>query len=526
VAAPPQAAAIGTAGARYALSRPASALLRLLLAVLGGALLAAAFAPLNLWPLAVLCPALLMWLWQDATPWEAARLGFWFNFATFAAGTYWLYISIHGFGNAPIWLALFLMLGLVGIMGLYHAALGYAAARWLPRRGAVRWLVALPAAWLLIEWWRGWFLSGFSWLSLGYSQSDTWLAGFAPLVGVYGISALLLLGAGALTALALGRRRVRIIAAAALLVPWAAGAALYGRSWTHAAGAALPVAIVQGAIPQDEKWLDSNRATTLTRYQSLTENVLASQPVRLIVWPESAPADVVNDLVPYITHLYREARAHGAALVLGVLRAESSPGGATRYFNSVVALGDKVSWYDKHHLVPFAEFFPVPHFVRAWMRLMSLPYSDFTPGPAVQPPLPVAHLELGTTVCYEDAYGSSMLQVLPRADALVNVTNDAWFGHSSARYQHLQIARMRALEAGRYMVRAANDGISAVIGPHGEVIARAPEFTPVALVSQIVPYQGLTPYARVGNWLVVSLATLALAYGLWVRNDRGRETLR
>jgi len=520
--APADTAAAGTARARYALTRPESAMLRQVLAFLGGAALAASFAPLNLWPFAILSPALLLWLWEGAAPGEAARLGFWFSFATFAAGTYWLYTSIHGFGGAPAWLALFLMFGLVAIMGLYHAALGYAVARWLPAGGAVRWLVALPAAWLLVEWWRGWFLSGFAWLSLGYSQSDTWLAGFAPLIGVYGISALLLVCAGALVALVLGSGRVRLLAVAAFLIPWAAGAALYGRSWTHASGGALPVAIVQGAIPQDEKWLESNQTTTLERYQSLTENVLASQPVRIIVWPESATADVANDIVPYITRLYREARAHGAALVLGMLRAESSPDRKIRYFNSVLALDDKVNWYDKHHLVPFAEFFPVPQFVRTWMRLMSLPYSDFTPGAAKQPPLPAAHLELGASVCYEDGYGSSMLSVLPTADALVNVTNDAWFGHSTARHQHLQIARMRALEQGRYMMRAANDGISAIIGPHGELIARAPEFRPVALVSQIVPYKGLTPYARVGNWLVVSLATLALAYGLWVGNDSGR----
>ena len=518
-----EAAGLSAARARYVWSRPSSALLRLLLAVLGGASLAMAFAPLNLWPLALLSPALLMWLWQDASPGEAARLGFSFSFATFAAGTYWLYISIHGFGGAPIWLALFLMLGLVGIMGLYQAALGYAAARWLPRSGPVRWLVALPAAWLLVEWWRGWFLSGFSWLSLGYSQTDTWLAGFAPLAGVYGLSALLLVCAGALTALACGGGRVRVVAAATLIVPWAAGAALYHHSWTHPSGPAVTVAVVQGAIPQDEKWLEKNRDTTLNLYKSLTEKVLGTD---LIVWPESAPADTANELVPYISALYREARAQGSALVIGVLRADADPRDPTaaRYYNSVLALdANKASWYDKHHLVPFAEFFPVPQFVRSWLRLMSLPYSDFTPGLARQPPLPAAHLELGTTVCYEDAYGSSMLQVLPHADALVNVTNDAWFGHSSARHQHFQIARMRALEAGRYMVRAANDGISAIIGPHGEVIARAPEFKPVALVSKIVPYDGLTPYARVGNWLVVSLATLALAYGVWVRNDRGRR---
>src|ERR1700730_16884930 len=340
----PDTAVTTSAEARHGLARPLSAPRRAGLALAAGAALAASFAPLNLWPLAMLSPAVLMWLWQGAGPREAARLGFWFGAATFAAGTYWLYVSIHGFGGAPVWLALSLMLGLVGVMGLYHAALGYAIARWLPASGWVRWLLALPAAWLLVEWWRGWFLSGFSWLSLGYSQTDTWLAGFAPLAGVYGISALLLVCAGALTALACGAARLRLLAAVTLLVPWAAGAALYGRSWTYPSGAALPVAVVQGAIPQDEKWLESNHATTLDLYQSLTERVLATQRVGLIVWPESALADVANDLVPYINNLYREARAHGAALVMGVLRAEAAGAGGsgTRYFNSVLALDDKV----------------------------------------------------------------------------------------------------------------------------------------------------------------------------------------
>src|SRR5215469_11930468 len=274
--------AVATAtGARYALARPASALARALLALVAGALLAAAFAPLNLWPLAVLSPALLMWLWQGATPREAARLGFWFSFATFAAGTYWLYTSIHGFGGAPVWLALLLMLGLVSIMGLYHAGLGYAAARWLPAEGAVRWLV-----------------------------------GFAPLAGVYGISALLLVCAGAVTALVCGTGRVRLVALLVLLIPWAAGAALYRHSWTQPSGPPVPVAIVQGAIPQDEKWLASNHEATLRLYRTLTEQVLGTA---LIVWPESSTADVANDIVPYIDSLYREARAHGSALVMGVL---------------------------------------------------------------------------------------------------------------------------------------------------------------------------------------------------------------
>ena len=311
---------------------------------------------------------------------------------------------------------------------------------------------------------------------------------------MYGISALLLVCAGALTALALRRApRARWSPPRLLIVPWSAAAALYGHSWTHPPVPPSAVAVVQGAIPQDEKWQESNRGhDAAISTSALTEQVLGTQ---LIVWPESAPADVANDIVPYINDLYREARAHDSALVIGVLRAEgdATQPAAERYFNSVLALGDKPSWYDKHHLVPFAEFFPVPHFVRNWLRLMSLPYSDFTRGAADQPPLPAAHLQLGATVCYEDAYGSSMLRVLPRADALVNVTNDAWFGHSSARYQHFQIARMRALEAGRYLVRAANDGISAMIGPHGEVIARAPEFTPGRAGLKYCPLRRLDP---------------------------------
>ncbi|MBS0578364.1 MAG: apolipoprotein N-acyltransferase [Proteobacteria bacterium] len=512
---------IPTVGAEPAalprLRPPSAAPLRALLALAGGVLLAGAFAPVDVWPLALLAPALLMWLWQGRSPREAARLGFLFSFGTFAAGTYWLYFSVHTLGHSPVWLAVVLMLGLAAIMGLYHAALGYCTARWLPRAGLPGWLVVVPAAWLLMEWWRGWFLSGFSWLSLGYSQTDTWFAGFAPVLGVYGISALLLVCAGALVAIVLGTRRQALVAAAVFVVPWGLGAALYWHSWTHVSGPAATVAMIQGAIPQDDKWLESHRQATLDLYESLTRRVLGTQ---LIVWPESAIADLANNQVPFINQVYREAHEHGSAVVMGVLRAEGGEPD-TRYYNSIMALGDQVSWYDKHHLVPFAEFFPVPQFVRAWLRIMALPYSDFTRGAEYQPPLPAAHLQLGATICYEDAYGSTMLQVLPVANALVNVTNDAWFGHSSARHQHFQIVRMRALEAGRYLVRAANDGISGVVGPHGEVIARAPEFAPAVLVSRIVPMMGLTPYARVGNWPVISLAVLALAYGLWVRNDRG-----
>jgi apolipoprotein N-acyltransferase len=483
---------------------------RTLLAAAAGALLVCAFAPWSVWPLAILCPAVLMGLWQGARAREAALLGFAFNLGTFAFGTWWLFIGLHEHGGAPVWLALGLMGALTCIMALYHALLGYCVARWLPGRGAVRWLLALPGAWVLIEWWRGWFLSGFSWLSLGYSQTDSWLGSLAPVGGVYAISAVLLMSAGALVTLVHGTRRERFLAAAALAVPWLAALALSGVQWTQPAGPAVSVALLQGAVPQDVKWEESHREETLRLYRDLIGQALGT---RLIVMPEAALPDVVSELSGYLTERRREAQARGSALVLGVLRDND----ADEYFNSVLALDATVSWYDKHHLVPFAEVFPVPAFIRSWMRLINLPYGDFTAGGARQPPLPVAGLRLAASICYEDAYGSTMIPALARADAGVNVTNDAWFGRSGARFQHLQIARMRALEAGRFLVRVANDGISAVIGPHGEILAQAPPYRPAVLRASLVPYRGLTPYAHVGNWVIVTAALAALACGLRVR---------
>jgi apolipoprotein N-acyltransferase len=481
-----------------------------------GALLACAFAPLQWWPLAILCPAVLMWLWEEAAPRDAAWTGFWFSFGTFLAGTYWVYVSVHDLGKAPVWLTIGVMFGLIGIMAVYNGIIGYAVARWLPRSGAWRWLVGVPAVWLIVEWLRGWFLSGFSWLSLGYSQTDTWLARLAPILGVYGISAVLLVSAGALVALVRGAGRVRLAAALILIAPWVAGALLAPVQWTHTSGSPVTVAVIQADIPEDEKWDDTYSDRILDRYRKMTESALGTQ---LIVWPEAALPDLANNLLPYIALVDREAHARGSSLVMGVLRASED---GQRYYDSILALGSQASWYAKDHLVPFAEFFPVPRFVRNWLRLMSLPYDSFDRGGIHQSPLPVAGLELGPTVCYEVGYGSYMLRMLPKADALVNVTNDAWFGHSTARYEQFQMARMRALEEGRSMIVATNDGISAVIGPRGEIVASAPPFQPYVLKSSVTPRAGLTPFARVGNWLIVSLGALGFAGALWVGARRRR----
>jgi len=470
-----------------------------------GALLALAFAPFGFWPLAILCPAVLFWLWQNATPRRAAAIGFWFHGGTFLAGTYWLYHSIHTIGGAPIWVALLLMLGLVAIMGCYLALLGFVQARWFPAQGLWRYLVALPTGWVLLEWLRGWLFSGFPWLSLGYAQIDSPLRAFAPVVGVYGVSALCALFAGTLLAL-LTLRGWQRFAGLFLLVPVVAGVlVLQSREWTAPTGTPVSVAIVQGAVPQDQKWSPEWRDKTLTRYYDLAKPHFGKQ---LIVWPEAALPDLSYELTDYLDALWTEARAHHSDVVMGLLHYDFA---SDRYYNGVLALGDRVQWYHKRHLVPFAEFFPVPKFVRNWLKVMNLPYSDFTAGAAVQSPLNVAGQKLAATICYEDGFGSEQLAALSDATLLVNVTNDAWFGDSSAPPQHLEISRMRALETGRDMIRAANDGISALIDAHGRVKATLPRFQQAVLDGEVQPRTGLTPYARSGNWPVIGVCMLLLA---------------
>ncbi len=492
---------------------------RLALATAAGAALSAAFAPSNLWLLALLSPALLMALWQDAPARHAAALGFWFNVGTFGAGTYWLYISIHQIGAAPVWVAFIAMVGLVCILALYGALLGWVAARCLPARGALRWLAGLPAAWLLVEWLRGWLLTGFPWMSLGYSQTGTWMAGLAPVFGVYGLSALLLLGAGALVTLGLGTRRERMLAGVVLVLIWVVPGSLRGVRWTQPAGAPISVAILQGAIPEDEKWQDEHRDDQLKTYRDLSHQALGAE---VIVWPEAAVPDVAQHAADYLLDRYHEAHARHSALVIGVFR-EAKNGDL---FNSILTLGENVDWYDKKHLVPFTEHIPGPAFAHQWLEFMNLPFEGFTYGADHQAPVRAGGLVLLPAICYDDSYGSSNLGMLPAANALVTVTNDGWFGHSTARYQHLQIAQMRSIETGRYLIRAANDGISAIIGPDGRVLATAPGYVPAVLRGSVVPMQGLPPFARFGNWLIISLSATTLA-ALLVRGFvvRGRRKL-
>ncbi len=471
------------------------------LAAAAGVATTFAFAPWGLFPLAVLGPAVLFLLWRDAAPRDAARAGFLFGAALFGAGAWWIYTAIHDFGQAPAWLAALLLGALLAIMGSYYALLGWLASRLTRGRPAWRNLALLPAAWTLMEWLRGWLFTGFPWLQLGYAHSDSWLAGLAPLGGIHLVTFASALTAAAMVALLRDDWRLRAVAAAAILAAWTGGWLLADRAWTAPAGADMPIALLQGAIPQDEKWLAENRSATLERFRGLHRQALGA---RIIVWPESAIPVLAHEAGVYLEAIRRESLARGSDVMIGLLRYDFDSGEIRNGLFSMSADGD--GWYFKRRLVPFGEFFPVPAAVRRWMRLMSLPYYDMTPGDEDQPPLAAGGERLAATICYEDAYGADQLDALAGATLLVNVTNNAWFGDSAAPHQQLQMARFRAREAGRWLMRATSNGITAVIGPDGRVTARAPQFEPAVLKSTVQPRTGLTPYARTGNWPVLTLS--------------------
>jgi apolipoprotein N-acyltransferase len=457
-------------------------------------------------------------MWEGADPRKAALLGFWFTAGLFLAGTYWIYHSVHVIGNAPIWVAVFLMVAMISILAGYSALFGYLQARWLRRSGLLRWVVVLPAGWVMVEWFRGWFLSGFPWLALGYTQLDTPLAGIAPVLGVYGISLFLMVSAGALASCILAQGRIRIVALILAALPWLAGVAVHHRVWTQAVGEPVKVAIVQGAVPQEMKWSIEQRDRTLELYRNLTQPHLGAQ---IILWPEAALPDLAHVLVDYLQTVWRDARVAGSDVVMGLLHQDPE---TAKVFNGVLALGQEAQWYDKRRLVPFGEYFPVPAIVRQWLKVMNLPYSDISSGRESQPALQVAGQKLGVTICYEDAYGSMQLDVLREATLLVNVTNDAWFGDSTAPHQHLEISRMRALEAGRPLMRGANDGITALISYDGVVESTLPQFEPGVLTGDVQPRTGLTPYAKGGNWPVLVLCCVMIVTGAWAaRYPRDRR---
>ncbi len=489
------------------------------LAPLLGALATLGFAPYGQWTLTILSLALLLAMAGRAAPRQATLLGWLFGFTHFATGIYWVYISTHVYGGAPAWLGALLLVALSAYLALYPALAMGLAVRLGLMRGPAGW-VGVPALWVLLELVRGWFYSGFPWLSLGEVAVDTPAARLAPLVGVHGLSAVAALAAYALFRLGVeDQGRGRALAAGVLATPILTALLPQPSFWTQPAGPSQAVALVQSDIRQDQKWLPEMRYEALVRHWRLTQQ---AWPARLVIWPEVALTQPWHQLKDnYLNDLSRQAAERNATLLLGILVFEE-----TRHFNSIVTVGADRGRYDKRHLVPFGEYFPIPAFLRPIMDVLETPYSDFDFGAEDQPLLKLNGHAIEASICFEDVFGSEIGARARDAAYLVNITNDAWFADSSAPHQHLAFSRLRAMETGRWMLRAANTGISALIDPDGRVTQRTRQFEQAVLRGEVEPRAGVTPYQRWGNlplWL--GSALLLLAATLWQRKGKGGQTL-
>ncbi len=480
-------------------------------ALAAGALSVAGFAPLAAFPLPFATLAGLLFLWRSAaTPRVALRIGFAFGAGLFGAGVSWVYVSLHDFGTMPAPLAAIGAFAFCAILALYPAAAGWSLAR-LQLGPLAAALLAFPALWTLFEWLRGWIFTGVPWLAVGYSQADSPLAGFAPVVGVYGVSFAVALCAGLLGVVVSGSGKARIAGGVALVFAFGLGQLLKQIAWTSPQGAPFQVALLQGNIPQDLKFRADRYAATLATYKRLIE----ASRAQLIVLPETAIPRFLDAVDPfYLQDIERAAASRRADLLIGVPIRD--PDG--RYFNSLVSVGvSPAQRYDKSHLVPFGEFVP---WGLSWMvRTLAVPLSDFSRGPENPRPLALGGQFVAPNICWEDAFGEEIIRQLPQATLLVNVSNVAWFGDSLAPSQHLQISRMRALETGRTMLRATNTGVTAIIGPRGNVVARLPQFTEGVLSGEVRGYGGASPYVRFGNYPIV-LCCLALVAALALHRRR------
>jgi apolipoprotein N-acyltransferase len=503
-----------------------------------GAVTVVGYAPYYMFPLPVVTLAGLFYLWSQAgTPRAAAWAGFAFGLGLFVFGVSWIYISLHDYGSMPAPLAAIATVLYCSILALFPAAAAYACAK--PSVSpAIRCGLLAPAAWTLGEWLRGWMLYGFPWLATGYSQiPESPLAGYAPVLGIYGVTLATAATAGLVVVLSqrltkndergmmnaewrtsVNWRFIIHHSSFIIFAIWLGGWALSQIAWTTPVGAPFNASLLQGNVAQDQKWRPERVRGTLEIYRLLTE----SAPGELIILPETA-LPLFLEQVPqdYLAALAGSARSRGGDVLIGVPERNA----AGEYFNSVVSLGSSPQQtYRKSHLVPFGEFIPLRP-VLAWIvSVLAIPLQDFARGAEEQRPLAVAGQRVAVNICYEDAFGEEIIRQLPEATVLVNVSNVAWFGRSIAPRQHLQIAQARALETGRTMLRATNTGVTAVVGPRGEVLAAAPEFEIATVTYAVQGYGGATPYVRWGNYAVLALCLALFVAAGWSMRRAPRST--
>lgn len=487
-----------------------------LLAVVAGVLTTLAFAPFDWWPLGLLSIALLYQGLQHLAPRQAALRGWCWGLGLFASGVSWVYISIHVHGFASPLLAGLLTGLFVTGLALVIALTAWLWARWL-RPAQAGWLSCLgfAALWVGQEIFRGWFLTGFPWLYQGYIHTDTWLAGFAPIGGIWLLSFLTVISACLLSEFSIWKRLPHGAAAVALLlVIWLGGKGLGAIEWTQPAGEPLSVALIQADIAQSRKWDPEHIQQTLGLYRDMS---YAQGPVDLIIWPETAIPVLKSRAQGFADAIAANLADQGTTLITGI-PVDNYDTGELRIFNGIMVAGSEKNQYLKNKLVPFGEYVPMDQLLRGLIAFFDLPMSSFARGPAVQQPLQAAGYRLAPFICYEAVYPDFAARLAAQSELLITISNDSWFGESIGPLQHLQMARMRAIESGRWMIRGTNNGVTALINHKGEITARIPQFQQLALNGRVQPREGLSPYLRWRSWplgLAIGVVLLTCAVRRW-----------
>lgn len=476
------------------------------------------FAPYSLWPLAFVSISLLYFVLLDVKPARAARLGFVYGLAYFALGVYWIYYSVRLFGDAVAPLAIAMTALFVVVMAVFPC-MSCALFAWLrsARQNAILNAFVFAGCWLGFELMRGWVFGGFPWLLVGYSQIDSVFVSFAPILGVLAISWVVVLLAACLVVLLLEKNRsTRAIVAVLLVVLTVSAAALSPIVWTQDRAETLPLRLIQGNIKQELKFSRERLDESLSTYIRLSE--AAPDNTKLVIWPETAIPTLFTNVDKAIEPFVKGMTARGIDVLSGGFHRNDEG----LNFNSFRQLGGERALYAKGHLVPFGEFMPFRSLLEPIAQFVQIPMSDLSAAPRPAKALRVQGESLGISICYEDVFGVEMRSTLPDASMLINVSNDAWFGDSSAPHQHQEMARMRAREFERSMVRVTNTGISSTIDYRGNVLKSIPFAEQGTIDASVELRAGATPYVTLGNIPVWVITALSLLAGYFVRRKRAQ----
>lgn len=491
-----------------------------LLALLSGASLTFAYAPFSIWPVTFFAMAIaIRQLNMSSRPFLTAWL---FGLGWFGAGISWVHVSIADFGGLPIVFSVLLMMLLCGYLALYPAI-----AMWLAKRyfHAKYWPLALPFIWVVTEWCRSWMLSGFPWLSVGYSQTDSWLAGWMPVIGETGVTALIISLAASL---ALVKHYKHLIYPLVLVaICFISGFLLKQVHWVTK-DKSYNVAMVQGNIAQSLRWVPEQDAPTMEKYRMLTAPLWQND---LIIWPEAAVPKLELMATAYLAELDSKAFETDTGFITGIVNYNWE---SEEAWNNLLVLGKTTpdahsaqyhyfhnNRYAKHHLLPIGEFVPFEDFLRPLAPLFDLPMSSFSRGDYEQSNLIANGIRLAPAICFEIAFPRQVAaNVHNNTDMIITVSNDAWFGRSHGPAQHLEIARVRAIEFGRPVLRATNNGITAFINEKGDVEAVLPQFEAGSISSSVQAQRGITPYNYFGDLLVWAISAMGFVLALFLSRNR------